>query len=151
VCQDNGKYGPKDTRKRHERDAWLYEAMDESICFLGSEPGEMFLENGHLWKSHGEQDEHKPIPDSDDNKPAYITSGKQYKKVQLKTLNGTVLETQTDSVKYKHGPGYLYRFDRWGYKYAQIARKETGKPACLLVCDGKVIGRFNPGFRIPGR
>jgi hypothetical protein len=151
ITQDNGKYGPKDKRKRNERDAWLYPDLDDSVCFLTNDPGEMSLAKGHIWKSHGEQDEHKPIPDADDNKPAYISNGPQYKKVEIKTISGKVLETVTKSVKFKHGPGYLYRFKRWGFKYAQLAKKDTGKFTCVLVCDGKEIGRFNPGFRIPGR
>lgn len=151
ITQDNGKYGPKDNRKRHERDAWLYEALDESVCFLPTEQGEMFLTKGHIWKSHGEQDAEKPIADPDDNRPAYISAKLKYKKVEIADSEGDVIETVTRSAKYKHGDGYLYRFTRWGYKMAQTAKGKTNSPTCHLICDGEEIGRFNPGFRIPGR
>lgn len=151
ITQDNGKFGPKDSRKRPARDAWLYAALDQAVCHTSTEPAEMTLAKGHLWKCCGEQDSVKPIADSDDNRPAYISAKLQYKKVQLKALNGRVLETVTRSAKYKHGPGYLFRFTRWGFKMAEEAKKYTGETTCELFVDGKSIGKFDPGHRIPGR
>lgn len=141
VLQDNGKKNTKDDNKRKDRKAWLTKAMDDSVCRLSVGSGNVSLPKGHLWKSHAEQHTDN-CDDPNNNRPVYISNGPNYKRVQIVNIaSGKVMETVTNGVKYKHGPGYLYRFKKWGWSYGR----------CKLVCDGKEIGVISAGFRIPGR
>lgn len=152
VLQDNGKRNTKDETKRKDRKSWLTPEMDKSVCYLGQDPGAMQIKKGHLWKSHGEQNDNVNDPDNPTgNRPVYISAKEKYKSVKLKASNGKVLEEVTRSQKYVHGNGWLYRFPQWGFKYAQQANKISGSPICTIVCDGETVGVLNLAFRIPGR
>lgn len=150
VLQDNGKKNTKDETARKDRKAWLTTTLDDSVCFLFTERGEHWIKKGDLWKSHAEQ--HGSDADNlEANRPVYISSKKKYKRVAVQSLDGKTIEVNTNPIKDKHGEGYLYRFKKWGFKMAHAARGFTGKPTCLIVADGEIVGRLNCGFRIPGR
>lgn len=102
--------------------------------------------NGKLYKSHA--DRHKPNnTDTRAGLPLSIIKEKG-KDIVVKDKKGKKVFTMSYSGKYKDGRD-LYRSiaAKWGYEYAQAAKKNAGTTACDVFLDGQKIGEIDPAYR----
>lgn len=128
----NCRYESNDTTPRPQRKHKPSKELIESIVFLSTYKGDVFLPKKWLWKSHSEN---KGTGDKRANKPVLIAPIKT-KEIVLKR-NGKIIHKLPYYGRYEDGRSRYYA-SIWGYKLNGI---------CEIWANGKQVGTVNPGFR----
>ena len=138
----NGKFGPKDKRKRPQRTSYPSSKDILSVVPLAERKGKTRLPRGWIYKTHAES-YHPSNPRS--NKPVWII-GTKADRIELRA-KGKVVAVAKYEKPYSHGSGHIYRMSKWGFEIAQDVLKLKRRANVNVFVAGKKQGRINPSFR----